>query len=468
MFALHGVALSRFRVQLALTQCIGALLVAGCATTPQATPTPLSVEEQDRNLASFDYVWQRINDTFFDPSFGGCDWAAVREELRPRMAAADSSAAAYTVLEDALERLGQSHFGIIPRAIYEDLSGSADGGAEQGAVGLTVRVLDGAALITDVLPASPAAAANVRPGWEIVTINGVGLAPRLQRIAAEYADSTEQQSILANAVQRRLAGPIGRSVTLRLRDGRGGDQEVVLERATPVGQPTRFGNLPTIYTRFASRRVANNTGYVAFNAFFDPVRLMPQFEVALRDFSDADGVILDLRGNPGGVAGMASAVAGWFIRTPGAQLGTMRSRAMTLNLIVPPRPRAYTGPLAILIDGCSASTSEFLAGGLQALGRARVFGMRSAGAALPSVIERLPNGDGFQYAIADYTAVDGQRLEGRGVVPDVEVVPTRAGLLAGRDEILEAATAWIAEEAENRQMERVVRLVPRRGVGPGL
>jgi carboxyl-terminal processing protease len=99
------------------------------------------------------------------------------------------------------------------------------------------------------------------------------------------------------------------------------------------------------------------------------------------------------------------------------------------------------------VDEISISTAEILAGGLQDLGRARVFGSRSAGAALPSAIERLPNGDGFQYAFANYVRTGGQPLEGRGVLPDVEAPLTREALLAGRDPALEAALTWIRSRA---------------------
>ncbi len=95
------------------------------------------------------------------------------------------------------------------------------------------------------------------------------------------------------------------------------------------------------------------------------------------------------------------------------------------------------------MDGLSASTSEIFAGGMQDLSRARVFGTKSAGAALPSMIERLPNGDGFQYAAASYTSESGKVLEGAGVIPDVTLPLTRAALLAGKDPALDAALAWI-------------------------
>jgi carboxyl-terminal processing protease len=89
------------------------------------------------------------------------------------------------------------------------------------------------------------------------------------------------------------------------------------------------------------------------------------------------------------------------------------------------------------------STSEIMAAGLQDIGRARIFGVRTAGAALPSTVEQLPNGDRFQYAVANYLSTGGRVLEGQGVLPDQVVTPDRASLLAGADPILDAALHWI-------------------------
>jgi len=63
------------------------------------------------------------------------------------------------------------------------------------------------------------------------------------------------------------------------------------------------------------------------------------------------------------------------------------------------------------------------------------------------VVEKLPNGDGFQYAIANYVSEGGQELEGDGVTPDVEVALTRETLLDGHDIVIDAAVAWIRAEA---------------------
>jgi carboxyl-terminal processing protease len=80
------------------------------------------------------------------------------------------------------------------------------------------------------------------------------------------------------------------------------------------------------------------------------------------------------------------------------------------------------------------------------LKRARIFGRRSAGMALPSAIEKLPTGDGFQYTTANYISAGGKPLEGLGVEPDVLIEPTRQQLLTGLDATRLAARQWIEKE----------------------
>ena len=106
-------------------------------------------------------------------------------------------------------------------------------------------------------------------------------------------------------------------------------------------------------------------------------------------------------------------------------------------------PRRRRIPVAIVVDGLSASTSEMFAAAMQAIGRARVFGERTAGQALPAMATRLPSGDVLMHVVADFVAPDGTRIEGRGVIPDELVPLTRADLTAGRDAPLEAAIRWM-------------------------
>src|ERR1700730_13674492 len=201
--------------------------------------------------------------------------------------------------------------------------------------------------------------------------------------------------------------------------------------------------------RPASMPFAVANGYARFNMFLDPPRIMGAFGDAVQSCTPCDGFIVDLRGNPGGLGAMAMDMGGWFIDTPGQRLGTLYMRETSLNFVVNPRASVFTGPVAILVDGASASTSEIFAGGLTDLKRARIFGTRTAAAALPSIIEKLPNGDGFQFAIANYLSEGGKPLEGLGVIPDVEAPPTREALPQGKDPAQDAAVHWIESQRKH-------------------
>jgi carboxyl-terminal processing protease len=415
------------------------VLTVVCAATAGEADR-LTPEQQQLNLESFEHVWTTVRDKHWDPKLGGLDWQAVHDELRPKLDRATTMEQARAVMEDMLSRLKQTHFGIVPATVYEEME---DGGKGPGRTGMEVRVVDGRALVTSTEPDSPAAKTGVKPGWEIERVDGKPLASGLRKIDRNFRDSTLHDLMLEQAVSTRLAGSAGSRVKVSFRDAGNRDTTIEIERTRPRGAEFSFGNLPQMYFWVESRKVRPDVGYIRFNLFFAPDALNKAVENAVKDCATCRGFVVDLRGNLGGIGGLAPGLAGWFLDRQGLRLGDMLLRAAKLKFVVFPRPAPFLGPLAILMDGCSASTAEIFAGGMQDLKRARVFGMRSAGAALPSVFERLPNGDGFQYAIANYISEGGKQLEGAGVIPDETAGPSRQTLLEGRDPALDRALAWI-------------------------
>jgi carboxyl-terminal processing protease len=415
-----------------------AILLLACACAGQT----LSPELRRLNLDSFEKVWQTVRDKHWDPKLNGLDWQAVHDELRPKVEAARSTAAAREVMAGMLDRLKQTHFGIIAGDVYKDL----ESGGGPASPGLDVRVLDGHAVVTNVEPGSPAAKRGVKSGWEIVRIDGKPMATVIPGIEKQFAKSTLLDLRLSRAVLGRLAGEAGSSALVELLDGENRVVALDLERAEPRGKLVSFGNLPPQHVWAEWRKVGPDAGYLAFNMFMDAELIAKTAEQAIDSCRGCKGFIIDLRGNPGGIGGLALGVAGWFVDQTGLELGKMYLRGTTVNFAVFPRPDPFKGALAVLIDGCSGSTAEILAGGLKDIHRARLFGTRTAGAALPSIIDRLPNGDGFQYAIANYISQGGKPLEGIGAIPDEEARLTRRGLLDGQDAPLNAAMAWIARQ----------------------
>ncbi len=487
------------RLTLVGTVSAGMFIHAGCSPTKGDHKTAASTSEvkpnkpvytsQDRalDLASFEYVWTTIRDKHYDATMGGLDWPAVRDELKPRVEAASSREEARDVMHELVHRLGKSHFGIVPAAAYADDSAdgvvtndtaaapsetngaggvqTAEGSASkpkpardrtgEGSTGIDLRIDNASAMVTDVAPGSAAELAGIKPGWLITGIDGNDVPAVIKRMDESFPDSTSKAYYIAEAVAGQLGGRTGDTVSIDFIDER--DERITKELtlAPMEGTKAQFGNLPTLYVFTRSVRLPENVQYFKLNIFFDPASVMAALGESVKEAqtNNADGFIIDLRGNPGGIGAMAMGFAGWFVQDKDQKLGTMSMRSGTMNFLVNPRTRGFSGPLAVLVDGMSGSTSEIFAAGMQDLKRARLFGTRTAGAALPSTFEVLPNQDRFQYAIADYTSVSGRSIEGNGVSPDEEVKLDRASLLAGRDPVIDAAVKWIKSAPRTTVMQ---------------
>lgn len=397
---------------------------------------------------TFDTVFKIVRDTDFDPSFDPAKWDALGKELRPEAVSAATPGELRAVLRDMLGRLGLSHFAVIP-ATPDSPSDQPSGGSEPG---FDVRLLDRQLVVSSVDPDGGAAAAGVRAGWIVDRIDGTSIS----KLMADIAEGTPTRIAQLEAWRRavaRLRGESRTKVDVGFVDGNGASVTKAIERRPEQGTPVTVGSLPTMYVRvnsgLESTPGGRRAGVIRFNVWMAAVDA--PFAKAVDQFRGADGIVIDLRGNPGGLAGMIMGIAGHFV-SDRAVLGVMKTKDGS-ELRFPANPRLvdaaekrvdpYAGPLAIIVDGMTGSASECFTGGLQSLGRARVFGETSMGQALPALFDTLPNGDVFIHAWGDFVTGTGVRIEGRGVVPDEPVALTRAALLAGRDAPMEAALAWI-------------------------
>jgi carboxyl-terminal processing protease len=413
------------------------------ATLALPTAQP-SAEERQLAIDTFEKVWTTIRDKHWEKNPGGLDWQAIHEEYRPRIEKAANIEEVREILKDMLSRLHQTHFAILPATVYaavQDFDTPGD-----GVTGIDLRVLDGEAIVTGVDPGSPAERAGVKPGWAVLSAKGVNLEAAAKALSA---DPSIPEIVYTRVLTARISGAIGGMLPIEFLDGDGNHRDLTLGLEATRGEPSTFGNLPETRVWFESKQI-DGAGYVRFNYFLDLPHVMEGFGNEIRACQKCSGLVIDLRGNPGGLGAMAMGMAGYLVDMPGLRLGTMYTRDAQLNFAVNPRYPDFKGPVAMLVDGCSASTSEIFAGGLKDLGRARIFGTKSAAAALPSVIEKLPNGDGFQYAVGNYISEGGKPLEGEGVMPNVEVKLTRNALLAGHDPVLEAALDWIKQEGTKK------------------
>src|SRR5512135_655562 len=143
---------------------VAAFALAACVHRPARVPY-----DRAAALESFDAAWRIVYETHFDTTFNGVDWPLLRDSLRPRAEAARDLAQLRGVVLDMLDRLGQSHFMLIPRERADTLD-PARGEAVRGTTGLDVRLVGGQVLVTRVDAGGSADAAGVRPGWALVRL----------------------------------------------------------------------------------------------------------------------------------------------------------------------------------------------------------------------------------------------------------------------------------------------------------
>jgi carboxyl-terminal processing protease len=286
----------------------------------------------------------------------------------------------------------------------------------------------------------------------IERIDGRSVADLIAR--AQGADERMTDLDAWRRINQALHGADGSIAALAVRLPDGSAREVKAPRSLGAGEIVTLGNLPPLRVAFESHAITTpagkRAGLIAFNYWMTSIN--DAFERAIDEFRKADGLVIDLRGNPGGLAGMVGGIAGHVLAEP-LLLGTMRTRDGALTFRANPRlvtadarkVTPFAGPVAILVDELTASTSEVFAGALQSLGRARIFGRQSMGQALPALTRQLPNGDVLIHAIGDFVTSTGKSLEGSGVIPDVAVALSPKALADGRDEALDAAIRWIDE-----------------------
>ncbi|MEC8320525.1 MAG: S41 family peptidase [Planctomycetota bacterium] len=430
---------------------------------------------------TFDMVWELVDTRHFDPDHNGVDWVAVRQEYRPLVADTRSDRDLQVLLSRMLDELGQTHFVIIPESVTpapresEAEAGSdaneADDAPGAGTTGLRLEWFGDEPIVAEVDPGSEADAAGIRPGWLVLEVDGRSPSDVLgdfHRAAIESGSPFARYESLAR-LNGMASRPVGDVARFRFVDGSGTEIERELAFAAERGERATFGLLPSTATRVDLRILTPaelaafgiegaddlRIAHLRFNIWLFPI-LVPIAE-AVDEHRDVDGFIIDLRGNPGGIGGLSMGVAGHFMAEP-ESLGDMKMRDATMHFTVNPQRATpdgrlvdpFAGPLAIILDGASASTSEVFAAGLQQLDRATVVGRASAGAALPAHFSTLPNGDGFMFAVADFLGPAGTSIEGAGVVPDIEVPIDRNLLLEEGEPDVAAAARWIAGELRDQ------------------
>lgn len=312
----------------------------------------------------------------------------------------------------------------------------ADNQGEYGGIGVEVLWVSGDMSVVSVSEDGPADRAGVRVGDRIIGIDGLSL-EELRR-----PDAMDQ-----------VRGPAGTTVTLTVvneEDGRIRELTVVRESISVASVETRllegrygYANLLTFQTDTAEEL----SGQLS--------------ELAERAEGPLEGLVLDLRSNPGGVLSAAVGVVDLFL-TEGLIVYTRgRSEQAELSFSAGPDDELNGAPIVVIVDGQSASASEVVAGALQDHGRALIMGSQTFGKGSVQSLIPLRNGGAVKLTTSRYYTPLGRSIQAAGILPDVDLTgdryargePLAVRREADLDNHLESESATRLGDAEGEKLE---------------
>ncbi len=361
--------------------------------------------------ADFDKVWRITRDHFYDRKMNGVDWAAIGDRYRPLAEAATSREELADVINRMLRELKASHIGYYTPDDFEFYFLPSVFGRERQEppveqIGVTGERTRGGYLVSAVLDGSPAAMAGVHVGDTLVQAGG-------------------QPFTTVGAFR----GHTGNSMLLLLdRPGQGRLTVVVKPVRETIQQPFLQATERSIHVIDTGGK---RLGYIHLWCMTSD-RFRALFASALTDkLANTDGLILDLRDGFGGTpTGYTDPLFVPDVRIESEDRGRRTGGHV-----------AYNKPVVAVINNGTRSAKEYLSYVLKKTGRATLVGTRTAGAFLGAI--GFPIGaDGFLELPVLNLSLDGTRLEGRGVSPDVEVAahdtyqPDDAQLARARETLL--------------------------------
>ena len=404
--------------------CVTTLLLALALLSNGVTAQQLDRIERERWSNILKNLRAEVKKNYFDENFKGVDMETRFSQAEEKIRAATSSGQARSAVAWALDGLNDSHTFFIPPTSTAKYS-----------YGWRMDMIGDACFITAVRPKSDAEKQGVKPGDEILKLNGYK--PRRADIdKMRYFFNVLQPQ---PALRLELRSPEGTVRTV---------QPLAQMRARKAALDSD-SDIEDLFLELEKDDRANESRYVEMGEEL-MIWNLPDFGISE---SLADGamdmarkhkaLILDLRGNPGGLVKTLNRLVGNFFDHE-VKIGDLVGRKEKAKDLKPqlakPRGKFFTGKLIVLVDSASGSAAELFARIVQLEKRGTVIGDVSAGAVMRAMQMGMTVDESVFYAVsitnADVIMSDGKSLEHVGVAPDTRMLPTAADMAAGRDPVL--------------------------------
>jgi carboxyl-terminal processing protease len=374
----------------------------------------------------FEQVWETVNDNFFDPDFNGVDWEQIRTKYAPLAAKTRSTEELAVVINQMLGELETSHTyfytqaepayyqiaGIFREYILKDLKQYLpDGKLQYTGIGIYTEDIDGQTFIKAILEGSAAAEAGLQVGDRILSVDGQPFQP-IESFAGKAGETVEFQIL-----RQQEASPQAIAV--------------VPQNFNPA---TMFLDAMKDSVEIIERD-GQKIGYIHIWSYADPIyQEQLETELVYDRLKDADGLVWDLRDGWGGAIPT-------YLNIFTAPTPTVTS--VFRDGVKRPRNYQWQKPVVMLVNQGSRSGKEILAYGFRKYNVGQIVGSTTAGAVVAGSPFIMKDGSLLYLAVAD-VYVDGKRLEGKGVIPDI-AVPFSIPYAQGNDPQKEKAIETVLE-----------------------
>ena len=378
--------IKRISLPLTIVICLALGFGGGILYTNRNTPNTASIQQlvnqdtgkvQNVDFSLFWKVWSDLSAKYVDKS------------------KLDTQKMVYGAIEGMVDSIGDPYTVFFEptkaKQFAQEISGAF------GGVGMEIAVKNDVLTVVAPLPDTPAAKAGILPADKILKING-----------------TPTQGLSADEAVRTIRGKVGTKVTVTISGSDDKPHEVTMTRETI--------KVPTVVWKMLNQN-GKNIAYIQAYQFNENIN--SQFKKAVDEIEKsnpkADGIILDLRNNPGGLLDSAINLAGYFIQKGQPVVSEVFGDGIKNEFTSSGNAILAKYRTVILMNGGSASASEILAGALHDNLKLKLIGEKTFGKGSVQELENLDNGASLKVTVARWFTPAGLNISEKGIEPDIKV-----------------------------------------------
>ncbi len=357
----------------------------------------------------FDNTWKIIRDNYYDAELNTQSWSRWRDHYHGKIKTDDDAKVA---IDTMLASLNDPYSRFMNKEEYAEQNNSIN--SKITGIGVNIASTAGKIHIVNVMDGTPAQSANFMPDDIIFSVDG-----------------KEVNGLSLSEVANLVRGPENTSVNITiLRDNNKISKRVIRKE---IKIKTVKGSV-----------IDKNIGYIQIISFVGSTT-PNEFLEALEKTKDTDGLIIDLRGNTGGLLPNAVFIANLFI--PSGNIVSIVGRGgYRYNIDAQDTEYTINKPTIVMVDGASASASEILSGALKDYKKAKLLGTKTYGKGMVQKILPMPNETGLNLTVAKYLTPNGVDINKKGINPDIKVELNIKDVKNNTDPQLQAAKTALSKD----------------------